>query len=146
MEDRSKKLNSKKLCYTCFGNISKEHSAKSCAHRRMYKVWSGTQWNTPQCCMVWKSRNIRREKKIETPILRKTNQEKYVSTGCIKKCASSNIGSDVIRIWNFLIQIKLKDTGKTVYTYVLLDSCSQGTFILNELTNDLGTSGRRAHL
>ena len=60
--------------------------------------------------------------------------------------ASSNIGSDVIRIWNFLIQIKLKDTGKTVYTYVLLDSCSQGTFILNELTNDLGTSGRRAHL
>lgn len=86
------------------------------------------------------------EKKIETPILRKTNQEKYVSTECIKKCASSNIGSDVIRIRNFPIQIKSKDTGKTVYTHALLDSCSQGTFILNELTNDRGTSGRRPHL
>ena len=41
MEDRSKTLYKKKLCYGCLGNISKEHNAKSCANRRMCKVCSG---------------------------------------------------------------------------------------------------------
>ena len=39
MEDRSKALY-KKLCYGCFGNISKEHNAKSCVNRRICKVCS----------------------------------------------------------------------------------------------------------
>ena len=41
MEDRSKTLYKKKLCYGCLGNISKEHNPKSCASRRMCKVCSG---------------------------------------------------------------------------------------------------------
>ena len=41
MEDRSKTLYKKKLCYGCLGNVSKEHNAKSCTNRRMCKVCSG---------------------------------------------------------------------------------------------------------
>ena len=41
------------------------------------------------------------------------------------------------------IQIKSKDTSKTVHTYALLDSCSQGTFILDQLASDLVISGRK---
>ena len=41
MEDRSRTLYKKRLCYGCLGNISKEHNAKSCANRRMCKVCSG---------------------------------------------------------------------------------------------------------
>ena len=38
MEDRSKTLGRKKLCYECLGAISKEHSTKRCANRSMCKL------------------------------------------------------------------------------------------------------------
>ena len=38
MENRSKKLYRKKLCYGCLGNISKEHNARSCSNRSICKV------------------------------------------------------------------------------------------------------------
>ena len=44
------------------------------------------------------------------------------------------------------VQIKSKDTSKTVHTYALLDSCSQGTFILDQLASDLAISGRKTSL
>ena len=44
------------------------------------------------------------------------------------------------------VQIKSKDTNKTVHTYALLNSCSQGTFVLHQLTNDLAISGRKTSL
>ena len=44
------------------------------------------------------------------------------------------------------VQIKSKDTSKTVHTYALLDSCSQGTFILDQLASDLAIFGRKTSL
>ena len=44
MEDRSKRLYKKKLCYGSLGNISRERNAKYCANRRMCKV---LQWKIP---------------------------------------------------------------------------------------------------
>ena len=62
------------------------------------------------------------------------------------KCASTNTESDVIGICIAPVQIKSKDTSKKVHTYTLLDSCSQGTFILGQLANDLEISGRKTSL
>ena len=47
------------------------------------------------------------------------------------KCPSTNTRSDVISMCIVPVQIKSKDTSKTVHIYALLDSCSQGTFILD---------------
>ena len=44
----------------------------------------------------------------------------------------TNIGSYVISMCIVPVQIKLKDTNKTVHTYALLHICSQGTFILDQ--------------
>ena len=44
------------------------------------------------------------------------------------------------------LQIRSTKTSKKVHTYALLDSCSQGTFILDQLANDLGISGRKTSL
>ena len=44
------------------------------------------------------------------------------------------------------VQIRSTKTSKKVHTYALLDSCSQGTFILDQLANDLGISGRNTSL
>ena len=62
------------------------------------------------------------------------------------KPASSNTGSDVINICIVPVQIKSTKTSKKVHTYALRDSCSQVTFILDELANDLGISGRKTSL
>ena len=62
------------------------------------------------------------------------------------KCASTNTRSDVISMCIVPVQIKSKDTSKTVHTYALLDSCSQGTFILDQLASDLAISGRKTSL
>ena len=60
--------------------------------------------------------------------------------------ASINTWSDVISMCIVPVQITSTDTSKKVHTYALLDSFSQGTFILDQLTNDLGISGRKASL
>ena len=44
------------------------------------------------------------------------------------------------------VQIASTSTSKKVHTYVLPDSCSQGTFILDQLANELGISGRKTSL
>ena len=44
------------------------------------------------------------------------------------------------------VQITSTNTSKKVHTYALLDSCSHGTFILDQLANDLGISGRKTSL
>ena len=62
------------------------------------------------------------------------------------KYASTNTRSDVTSMCIVPVQIKSKDTSKTVHTYALLDSCSQGTFILNQLANDLAITGRKISL
>ena len=62
------------------------------------------------------------------------------------KCASTNTGSDVISMCIVPVQIASTNTSKKVHTYALLDSCSQGTFILGQLANELGISGRKTSL
>ena len=44
-----------------------------------------------------------------------------------------------------VVPVKLRhgDSGETMRTYALLDSCSQGTFILERLLKRFGIRGRR---
>ena len=58
------------------------------------------------------------------------------------KFASTNTVSDVISMCIVLVQITSTNTSKKVHIYGLLDSCSQGTFILDQLANDLTISRR----
>ena len=62
------------------------------------------------------------------------------------KCASTNTRSDVISMCIAPVQIKSKDTSKTVHTYAFLDSYSQGRLILDQLASDLAISGRKTSL
>ena len=47
------------------------------------------------------------------------------------KCASTSTGSDVISICIAPVKIESKDTSKAFHNCALLDSCSQGIFILD---------------
>ena len=132
IKDRSKTLY-KKSCYGCLGNISKEPNAKSCANRRMCKVCSERHSIVLHGLKIQKYKTKGNNEDTGT-------KENKPEQG---KFASTDTGSQVISMSIVPVQIKSKDTSKTVHTYVLLDSCSQGTFILDQLANDLGISGRK---
>ena len=48
-------------------------------------------------------------------------------------CTSINTGSDIISMCIALVQIRQGESGKVCQPYLILDSCSQGTFILDQL-------------
>ena len=136
MEDRNKTLYKQKLCYGCLGNISKEHNAKSCTNRRVGKVCSRRHPTVLYGLKIQKPKKKRNNEDTDT----KEDKPEEV------KCASTNTGSDVISMCIVPVQITSKNTSKKVHAYALLDSFSQGTFILDQLANDLGIFERKASL
>ena len=94
MEDRSKTLHKKKLCYRCLGNISKEHNVKSCANRRMCKVFSGRHLTVSHSLKIQKQEKRNNE---DTDTKREKPEE--------VKCASTYTGSDVISMCIVPVQI-----------------------------------------
>ena len=132
----SKTVYKKKLCYGCLGNISKVHNAKSCDNRRMCKVCSGRHPTVLHGLKIQKYKKKGNNEDIDT----KEDKAEEV------KCASTNTGSDVINMCIVPVLIKSKNTSKKVHAYALPYSCSQGTFISDQLANDLGVSGRKTSL
>ena len=58
------------------------------------------------------------------------------------KCASINTIPDVVSMCLVPVKVKKKDSINEVQTHALLDSCSQGTYILGKLDKAVGPSGR----
>ena len=87
---------------------------------------------------------IQKYKKKENSELTDTKENKPEEV----KCTSTNTGqSYVISICIVPIQIKSKDTNKSVHTSAFLDSCSQSTFILGQQINNLGMAEKKkSHL
>ena len=111
-EDRSKTIYKKHLCDGCLERISKEHNAKNCSIQKTMQYYTGSK-------------------------LRKRNQRKKRTKRTGKsqdgeKCASINTGSTVISMCTVPVKIKGSSGNKTIRTYALLNSCSQGTFILDQ--------------
>ena len=64
---------------------------------------------------------------------------------CVK-CASFNTGTDVVSMCAVPIKMKYGNSGKVLETHALLNSCSQGTFILETLINNLGVKGQKTSI
>ena len=45
-----------------------------------------------------------------------------------------------------LVNLRYNHSGKNVKAYALLDSCSQGTFMLEKLLRDLGMNGQKTSI
>ena len=59
------------------------------------------------------------------------------------KCVSVSIGGNVISTCVVLVNLAYSCSGKIVKKHALLDSCSQGTFMLEKLLRDLGNNGQK---
>ena len=129
MEERSKFLFKNKLCYGCLKTLTKEHNAKT-SSRRSCKVCNGKHVTTLHGYL---------RKKIAI------NSDKdltYDGKNTGVKYTSVNAGTDVISVYVVPIKVQYGNSGKVLQTHALLDSCSQGTFIVETLINNLGVKGK----
>ena len=62
------------------------------------------------------------------------------------KSASVNTGTDVVSMCVVPIKVKYGNSGKVLEKHALLDSCSQGTFTLETLINNLGVKGQKTSI
>ena len=135
MEERSKFLFINKLCYGYLKPVTKKHNAKICSNRRSCKVCNG-KYVTTLHGYLRKKTTINSDKGLTDD---RKNQEGM-------KCASVNAGTDVISMCVVPIKVQHGNSGEVLETHALLDSCSQGTFILETLINNLGVKGQKTSI
>lgn len=136
VQDRSKTLFKLKLCYGCLKPISKEHTARNCSSRRTCTV---CEKKHPTSLHGFKLKERSGEKDQQKEV------QHVLNNSCIEmerlKCNGSSTGSDIISMCVVAVNVRHPDSNKIVSTYALLDSCSQGTFVTDEIINELHLSG-----
>ena len=134
MEERSKFLFKHKTCYGCLKTVTKEHNARTCSGRRSCKVCDG-KYVTTFHGYLRKKTAINSDKGL-------TDDEKNEGV----KCASVNTDTDIISMCVVPIKVQYGNSGKVLETHFLLDSCSQGTLILETLINSRSVKGQRTSI
>ena len=136
VEDRSKTIYKKRLCYGCLEGITKGHNAKGCCKKRKQcKVCNGRHPTTLHGIKIEKKKSKREVDEVAaTPATPKSQDE--------VKCALINTGSNVISICTVPVKIKGSSSNKVICTHALLDSCCQGTFTLDQLGDHICIPGR----
>ena len=114
--------------------VTKKHNAKTCSSRRSGKVCNGRIVTTFHGYLSKKTA-INSDKGL-------TDDGKNEGV----KCASVNTGTDVISVCVAPIKVQYGNSDKVLETHALLDSCSQGTIILETLINNLGVKGQRTSI
>ena len=138
LEERSKLVFKKQLCYGCFQEIKKDHNAKNSSKRRLCKVCNGKHPTALHGYIRKKVDNTQHQCNSDASEERKDGE--------VAECASLNTGMEVISMCVVPVKLRHGDSGKTLKTCALLDSCSQGTFILERLPKRFGIKRRRTSI
>ena len=124
IEERSKFLYKNKLCYGCYKMISKQHNGKSCKQRRTCKICKG---NHPTGLHGYKPK--KEDSKDGT------KKEELTFKNASVKC------SKVISMSVVPIKICHPNSDKVLAIHAMLDNCSQGTFVKEDIVSALGLEG-----
>ena len=126
-----------RLCYGCYGEISSKHTA--CTNRRICKVCQGKH---PTGLHGYKTKN----KKSPNEAKADDKNETAMKSNCAGiGNAATNLG-EVISMCVVSVRLRHCNSDKEVSTFALLDTCSQGTFVTDDLLKKLGLSGVRTSI
>ena len=129
VDERRKRLRRKRLCYVCYLPVLPEHTAKACRKRRVCKI----------CAMKHPTGLIGyvpRWKVGGTADKGKDGDSNTVKTNFVEmdlKRASAKMASKIISMCVIPIKITQAETKREVSTFAMLDNCSQGSFIKNNI-------------
>ena len=137
VDDRSSFLKKNRLCYGCYAEISSKHTARSSKNRRVCEVCQGRH---PTGLHGYKTKN----KKSPNEAKADNKNETAMKSNCAGiGNAATNLG-EVIRMYVMSVQLRHCTSDKEVSTFALLDTCSQETFVTDDLLKKLGLSGARS--
>ena len=139
IEERSKMIFKKKLCYGCYQKVSIMHNAKNCTNRKVCKVCSGKHPTTLHGLILRKDNSQERSEKQK---VEETSENQNVS-GNYKDLtsASVNMGSQVISMSVVPVKLVHENSNKVISTHALLDNCSQSAFIMKSIVDKMGIDG-----
>ena len=115
--------------------MTKEYNAKICSSRRSSKVWNGKHVTTLHDY-------LRKKTAINSD---KSLADNGKNQGGVK-CASISTGTDAISMCVVPIKVQYGNSGKVLEIQALLDSCSEGTFVLERLINNLCEKGQKTSI
>ena len=119
----------------CFEEVTKKLNAKFCANGRLCKVCNGKHPTTLHGYVRKKKQNDNQK-----------NDSADTPNGVDVKCATVNTGGNVISTCVVPVNLTYSRSGEIVKTHALLDSYSQGTFMLEKLLRDLGENGQKTSI
>ena len=128
VEERSRTLAKKKLCYGFYMPITADHNTRTCSNRRVCKI-----------C----------KQKHPTGLYGVGASSVLVASNFAEmdmKCASAGIAAKVISMCVVPVKIGHVVTQMEVSTLAILDNCSQGTFVKESIKEKLGISGRKTEI
>ena len=139
VDDRSNFLKKNRLCYGCYAEISSKHTARSCTNSRVCKVCQG-KYTTG--LRVYKPKN----KKSSNEAAANNKNETAMKSNCAGiGNVATNLG-EVISMCVVSLRLRHCNSDKEVSTFALLDTCSQGTFVTDDLLKKLGLPGVRTSI
>ena len=127
-------------CYGCLKPISLTHTARNCYQRRTCKVCN-KKHPTSLHGFQLKKKN-KQGAANDTPDQSDTSQDGVLKSNvtiCDENiaCVSTKNNTQVICMCVVSVVIKHKDSAKKITTHAILDSCSQGKLIVEEMVNAL---------
>ena len=149
VEDRSRKLAKKKLCYGRYMPITADHNARSCINRRICKMYNQTGLHP--CAPKRIGRNNSVTTSVANPIendnLGASRMPVFSNlTEMDMKCASAGILAKIISMCIAPVKIGHAGAKKEVSTLAMLDNCSHGTFMKESIQKNLVISGRKTKI
>ena len=130
LKERTKLLANKKLCYGCYQPMTSNHNAKNCKQRLLCRICKEYH-PTGMHGYVKKASEEYTEYKDGT-------KDSVKCASVIGKLDIEVLSMCVVSVW-----VSHRNSRKMVKAYTMLDNCNQGSFIKDEIIEDLGMSGRK---
>ena len=133
LKERTKLLANKRLCYGCYQPMTSNHNAKTCKQRLLCRI-----------CKEYHPTGMHGyvKKASEEYTEYKDGTTDTVKCALVKGKLKTEVRSMcVVPVW-----VGHRNSRKMVKTYAMLDNCSQGSFIKDEIIEDLGIPGTKLKL
>ena len=143
IEEKIKLLMRKKLCYRCYKPVSMSHNARTCSYRRICQIRKKKHptglhgYNPKQKDGDYNSSASGGTQNVTF----KNNCVKFHCVTCNASCSDNIVSMCIVSL-----KIKYLNKRKKVTTYTLLDNCSQGTFVREDIIHNLDASGARTKI
>ena len=133
-----------RLCCGCYAKISPKHTARKCKNRRNCKVCQGKH---PTGLNGYKTKDKKSPHEAKASNKSKTAMKSNCAGMQLQLYgnAATKLG-EVISMCVESVQLRHCNYDKEMSTFALLDTCSQGTFVPDNLLKRFGLSGVRTSI